>query len=134
MIRRSELSAPVHPGEVIGDSENGVREVAESGVIVTALNASPELRDSSLSTRERNALEYPVLSDQGNKFARLFGIVYTRRQRFRNALPDDWTSLLTMAVRPKLCRQRSLTWWRRTGQLPSHLSIPTTETERNRVP
>lgn len=38
---------------------------------------SPEMPDSSLSTAERHALSYKVLSDPGNKVAEQYGIVYT---------------------------------------------------------
>ena len=66
----------------------------------TALGASliavsPEKPDQSLSTIEKNALGYPVLSDIGSRVARLYGIgfdlaaelrpIYTR---FNHALPD----------------------------------------------
>jgi len=37
---------------------------------------SPQLPDNSLSTAEKLALEYEVLSDVGNKVARDFGIVF----------------------------------------------------------
>jgi len=37
---------------------------------------SPELSDSALSWKEKNELEFIVLSDVGNKIAREYGIVY----------------------------------------------------------
>ncbi|KAF2654658.1 AhpC-TSA-domain-containing protein [Lophiostoma macrostomum CBS 122681] len=37
---------------------------------------SPELPDNSLDTKQKNELEYPVLSDVGNKLARQLGIVW----------------------------------------------------------
>lgn len=37
---------------------------------------SPQLPDASLSSREKNALTFPVLSDVGNHVARRFGIVF----------------------------------------------------------
>lgn len=48
---------------------------------LTALGASlmaisPETPDDSLSTADKNALAYPVLSDSGNAVARQFGIVF----------------------------------------------------------
>jgi peroxiredoxin len=67
---------------------------------LTALGASlvavsPEKPDQSLSTIEKNALGYPVLSDTGSRVARMYGIafdlaaelrpIYTR---FNHALPD----------------------------------------------
>lgn len=42
---------------------------------------SPQLPDASLTTAERNALEFPVLSDVGNVVARRYGLVF--------ALPDE---------------------------------------------
>jgi peroxiredoxin len=42
---------------------------------------SPQLPDNSLTTEEKNHLEFPVLSDVGNVIARRFGIVFT--------LPED---------------------------------------------
>lgn len=38
---------------------------------------SPEVPDSSLSTKERHSLKFEVLSDSGNKVAGQYGIVYT---------------------------------------------------------
>ncbi|MCF8464224.1 MAG: AhpC/TSA family protein [Flavobacteriales bacterium] len=37
---------------------------------------TPELPDSSMSTTEKHALEFDVLSDVGNKVARNFGVVF----------------------------------------------------------
>ncbi len=37
---------------------------------------TPELPDSTLSTKEKNALEFEVLSDVGNKVAKEYGIVF----------------------------------------------------------
>lgn len=42
---------------------------------------SPQLPDNSLSTEEKNGLQFPVLSDVGNKVARRLRITFT--------LPDD---------------------------------------------
>ncbi len=38
---------------------------------------SPQLPDNSLSTAEKLDLTFEVLSDEGNKVARKFGLVYT---------------------------------------------------------
>lgn len=38
---------------------------------------APTLPDQSLSTVEKNELEFPVLSDVGNQVAKQFGIVFT---------------------------------------------------------
>lgn len=40
------------------------------------LAISPQLPDHSLTTREKNALEFPVLSDVGNKVAHQFGVSF----------------------------------------------------------
>ena len=53
-----------------------------------ALNASlvavaPTLPDQSLSTAEKNELEFPVVSDVGNRVAKEFGIVFTLPSELR---------------------------------------------------
>ena len=50
-------------------------QIKELGANLVAI--SPEVPDSSLSTKEKDELEYFVLSDKGNDVARRFGIVYT---------------------------------------------------------
>ena len=59
------------------------------------LAVSPEKPDISLSTTEKNALGYPILSDTGSKVARMFGIAFDLAaelrpiySRFNHALPD----------------------------------------------
>ncbi|KAL5335696.1 AhpC/TSA family-domain-containing protein [Aspergillus crustosus] len=56
---------------------------------VKLVAVSPQLPDSSLSVAEKNALEYPVLSDVGNKFARELGIVWTQPETFQPILVRD---------------------------------------------
>ncbi|MEL0251495.1 MAG: peroxiredoxin-like family protein [Novosphingobium sp.] len=63
---------------------------------------SPELPDESLSTAERNALAFPVLSDIGSRVAREWGIAFDLAEELRpiyaelgHALPErnggtDW--------------------------------------------
>jgi peroxiredoxin len=51
-----------------------LQEFRELGATVVAI--SPQLPDNSLSTREKDELTFPVLSDVGNKVARQFGIVF----------------------------------------------------------
>ncbi|MEZ5357295.1 MAG: peroxiredoxin-like family protein [Candidatus Zixiibacteriota bacterium] len=41
------------------------------------VGVSPEIPDSSLSTKEKSLLHFQVLSDVGNQVARKYGIVYT---------------------------------------------------------
>ena len=49
-------------------------EIKELGATLIAI--SPELPDNSLSTKEKNELDFEVLSDQGNKVAKDFGLVF----------------------------------------------------------
>ena len=51
-----------------------MERIRELGATLVAV--SPQTPDSSLSTMERNYLEFDVLSDSGNKLAREFGIVF----------------------------------------------------------
>jgi peroxiredoxin len=44
---------------------------------------SPQLPDLSLSTKEKNALEFEVLSDLQNKIAKKFGLVFSVDERVR---------------------------------------------------
>ncbi|NEO83742.1 MAG: AhpC/TSA family protein [Spirulina sp. SIO3F2] len=47
------------------------------------ITISPQTPDASLSTAEKNALEFEVLSDVGNKVARAFGLVFTLPETLR---------------------------------------------------
>lgn len=47
---------------------------------------SPELADQSMTTAEKNALAFDVLSDLGNGVARSFGIVFTLPEELRVAM------------------------------------------------
>jgi peroxiredoxin len=51
---------------------------------VRLVGISPQLPDGSLSTREKNELEFTVLSDVGNDVARSLGITYRQEQDVRN--------------------------------------------------
>lgn len=53
---------------------NHVSELKAQGAQLVAV--SPEVADSSMSTKERLALTFEVLSDPGNGVARQFGLVY----------------------------------------------------------
>jgi peroxiredoxin len=53
------------------------------------LAISPQLPDASLSTAEREALTFDVLSDLGNEVARRFGLVYSLPQEVRDALSSN---------------------------------------------
>ena len=50
-------------------------EIRAAGVTLVAI--SPQIPDFSLSTQQKNNLQFPVLSDHGNKVARQFGLVFT---------------------------------------------------------
>lgn len=56
------------------DYQAHLSEIRASGAQLIAV--SPELPDSALTWQEKNALEFAVLSDLGNKVAREYGIVY----------------------------------------------------------
>ncbi len=43
---------------------------------VSLVAISPQLPDETLSTAEKNALDFDVLSDVGNRVARQFGLVF----------------------------------------------------------
>jgi peroxiredoxin len=69
----------------------------------TLVAVSPQTPDESLSTAEKNALLYPVLSDRGSRVAASYGITFDLAEelrpiyaRFNHALPavngeDSWT-------------------------------------------
>jgi peroxiredoxin len=50
---------------------------------------SPQLPDDSLTTAEKNALSFPVLSDVGNQVARSFGLVYAVPEEVRAVLRSN---------------------------------------------
>jgi peroxiredoxin len=54
---------------------------------------SPQVPDGSLSTAEKNTLEFDVLSDLGNKVARQFGLVYTLPAELQDALTSNGKAL-----------------------------------------
>ena len=62
-------------------------ELASFGASMLAI--SPQLPDASLSTAEREALTFNVLSDLGNDVARQFGLVYPLPQELRDALSSS---------------------------------------------
>ncbi|KAL2826719.1 redoxin domain-containing protein [Aspergillus cavernicola] len=71
--------------------QNHLPEFKAAGVTLVAI--SPQLPDSSLSMAEKNALEFPVLSDIGNSLARELGIVWTQPDSFKPILQGfqiDW--------------------------------------------
>jgi peroxiredoxin len=56
-------------------------EIEQAGAKLVAV--SPETPDNSLTTREKNALAFDVLFDQGNELARSFGLVFELPQALR---------------------------------------------------
>jgi peroxiredoxin len=76
--------------------------IAAAGASLVAI--SPEKPDDSLSTAEKNALTFPVLSDVGQKVGKAFGLVYSFTDELRsvydgfkldipekNGAPGDWS-------------------------------------------
>jgi len=88
---------------------------------------SPEKPDDTLSTAEKNALDFEVLSDAGQKVGRAFGLVYTFSDELKSAyrefgldIPgrngaDEWALPIsaTYAIRQdEQLDRRSLSWTR----------------------
>ncbi|OKL55352.1 hypothetical protein UA08_09419 [Talaromyces atroroseus] len=66
-------------------------EFKAKGVSLVAI--SPQLADESLSTAEKNRLEFSVLSDVGNRLASQLGIVWSQPEAFRpifEGFQIDW--------------------------------------------
>jgi peroxiredoxin len=58
-------------------------EIAATGASLVAI--SPEKPDDTLSTAEKNALSFEVLSDVGQKVGRAFGLVYEFTEELKSA-------------------------------------------------
>jgi peroxiredoxin len=96
---------------------------------------SPEKPDDSVSTAEKNALTFPVLSDIGQRVGKAFGLVYSFTDELRsvydgfkldipakNGAPDDWSLPLsaTYVIGPNgriLFADTSVDYRRRTDPL-----------------
>jgi peroxiredoxin len=76
-------------------------QIAAAGASLVAI--SPEKPDDTLSTAEKNALTFEVLSDVGQKVGRAFGLVYEFTEELKrtyqgfdrdipahNGTPDEW--------------------------------------------
>jgi peroxiredoxin len=76
--------------------------IAAAGASLVAI--SPEKPDDTVSTAEKNALTFPVLSDVGQSVGKAFGLVYAFTDELRsvydgfsldipgkNGTPDDWS-------------------------------------------
>jgi peroxiredoxin len=82
--------------------QNALPRIVAAGASLVAI--SPEKPDDTVSTAEKNALTFPVLSDVGQSVGKAFGIVYTFTNELRaaydgfnldipakNGMPDDWS-------------------------------------------
>jgi hypothetical protein len=100
-----------------------LQEITRLGAKLVAV--SPQTPDESLSTADKNALAFPVLSDAGSATAKSFGIAYDLAEglrpiyaRFGHALPDkngDESWILryqppTRSIRMARSRWRSSMW------------------------
>ena len=56
-------------------------DITAKGATLVAI--SPQTPDQSLTTQQKHALKFPVLSDSSNKVARKFGLVYTLDESLR---------------------------------------------------
>jgi len=61
--------------------QRSLPEIKSLGAELVAI--SPQLPDNSLSTAEKLALEFEVLSDVGNKVAKEFGIVFKLTEKIQ---------------------------------------------------
>lgn len=98
--RQRSLSALLAQGPVVLSFYRGgwcpycnlqLRAYQEALADIQALGAqlvavSPQSPDASLSTAEKNALAFDVLSDSGNQVARSFGLVYTLPEELQGVL------------------------------------------------
>jgi peroxiredoxin len=107
--------------------------ITAAGASLVAI--SPEKPDDSMSTAEKNALTFPVLSDIGQKVGKAFGLVYSFTDELRsvydgfkldipakNGAPDDWSLPLsaTYVIGPDgriLFADTSVDYRRRTDPL-----------------
>jgi peroxiredoxin len=67
-------------------------ELSSRGATLVAV--SPMLPDNSLSTVEKNELEFEVLSDVGNEVARRYGLVFRLSDEVRLIYQHQWSILL----------------------------------------
>ncbi|MEO0826329.1 MAG: peroxiredoxin-like family protein [Cyanobacteria bacterium J06639_16] len=61
--------------------QQALPDIKAHGATLVAI--SPETPDNSLSTTEKNELEFEVLSDKGNQIARQLGLVFTLPESLR---------------------------------------------------
>ena len=63
------------------DYQKILNRIHEAGAELVAV--SPVTPDNSLDMKQKNALQFKVLSDSGNKVARKYGVVYRIPERIR---------------------------------------------------
>lgn len=63
-------------------------EITAAGAALVAI--SPELPDHALTTSQKNALAFEVLSDRGNTVARRFGLVFRLPPDLRDLYKDGF--------------------------------------------
>jgi len=61
--------------------QNVLPEIQQLGAQLVAI--SPQTPDNSLTTKEKNALDYAVLADVGNKVTNDYGLVFSLDERLR---------------------------------------------------
>jgi len=66
--------------------QQSLPEIKELGATLVAI--SPQTPDNSLSTVEKNDLEFEVLSDVGNQVAKEFGLVFVLPEELRQIYQD----------------------------------------------
>lgn len=82
--------------------QNLLPQILAAGASMVAI--SPEKPDDTVTTAEKNALTFPVLSDVGQQVGKAFGLVYAFTDELksaydgfgldipaRNGAPDDWS-------------------------------------------
>ncbi|ARU55405.1 redoxin superfamily protein [Oleiphilus messinensis] len=65
----------------LGALQKVLPEIEELGAQLVAI--TPELPDESMSTTEKNALQFKILTDQGASYARQLGLVFTLPEKLR---------------------------------------------------
>ena len=87
--------------------QSRLEDIKAKGVTLVAI--SPELPDTSLSTTEKYALKFPVLSDEGAKYARQLKLVFEQ--------PDEMNSVFKFA---------GIDWEKRYGSKSLVVPVPAT--------
>ena len=104
--------------------ERVLPEIKAAGASLVAI--SPEKPDDTLTTAEKNALTFEVLSDVGQKVGRAFGLVYVFTDELkRPTKASGWTSRPRMARTNGRCRSLRPTSSARTvrSSMPAPMPI-----------